>query len=190
MMERLPVIIFILSMALLVALEMYRNRRERHDVDASRDDDSLKLIARCRNAAFLIGILATFFPVVQLPGPRNYQWLAGAGLVFSGVLLRFCAISSLGPWFASVVVFQDSQKLIKKGPYKYIRHPAYAGAYLVFLGFGIATGSALGLVIIMVLILYSFSRRIKVEEKLMVECLGDEYRNYIQSTKKIIPFIY
>ena len=189
-MERLPVIIFILSMALLVALEMYRNRRERHDVDASRDDGSLKLIARCRNAAFLIGILATFFPLVPLPGPRNYQWLTGAGVVFAGVLLRFFAISSLGPWFASVVVFQDSQKLVKKGPYKYIRHPAYAGAYLVFFGFGVATGSWPGLVLVMALIVFAFQRRIAVEEKVMLESLGDEYRDYLKSTKKIIPFIF
>jgi len=177
-------------MALLIVVEVFRGRQERRVVDESRDDNSLKMIARCRNAAFLVGILATFFPLVRLPGPRNVQWLAGAALVFSGVLLRFWAISRLGPWFSSVVSVQEGHKLAKDGPYKFIRHPAYAGAYLVFLGFGIATGSLPGMVMVMALIVFAFQRRIRVEEKVMLESLGDDYRNYMKRTKKIIPFIY
>jgi len=32
--------------------------------------------------------------------------------------------------------------------------------------------------------------RIGVEERMLIERFGDEYREYMKKTKKIIPFIY
>jgi len=32
--------------------------------------------------------------------------------------------------------------------------------------------------------------RIKIEEKMLIEKFGDEYRQYMEKTKKLIPFIY
>jgi protein-S-isoprenylcysteine O-methyltransferase Ste14 len=188
--EKLPVIIFLLSMVSLIVIEVIRSKKESRLSDESKDEGSLKLIARCRNAAFLVGIITTFFPLVRLPGSRNLQWLTGAAFVFAGVALRYWAISRLGHWFSSTVGVQAGHQLAKDGPYKYIRHPAYAGAYLVFFGFGVATGSWPGLVMVMTLIVFAFQRRIAVEEKVMLESLGDEYRDYLKSTKKIIPFIF
>jgi len=36
------------------------------------------------------------------------------------------------------------------------------------------------------LILY----RVEIEERMLIERLGDEYRAYMRRTKKLIPFIY
>jgi protein-S-isoprenylcysteine O-methyltransferase Ste14 len=33
-------------------------------------------------------------------------------------------------------------------------------------------------------------RRIKIEEKMLLDRFGAEYGNYMESTKKLIPFIY
>jgi len=187
---KMPIVLFALAIALMLCQEIFLKNRERGGVDASRDDGSLKLIAHCRNAAFLVGIFSAFFPLLPLPGARSSQWLIGAGLIFAGLLMRFWSIAALGKFYTNLVAFQQDHKVVKSGPYKFIRHPGYAGAYLVYAGFGVAMGSVIGLVLVMVLIVYAFQRRIAVEEKVMVEGLGDEYRSYIQSTKKIIPFIY
>jgi len=35
-----------------------------------------------------------------------------------------------------------------------------------------------------------FLFRIKIEENMLIEKFGDEYREYMKDTKKIIPFIF
>jgi len=35
-----------------------------------------------------------------------------------------------------------------------------------------------------------FLYRIKIEESMLIKKFGDEYREYTEKTKKIIPFIY
>jgi protein-S-isoprenylcysteine O-methyltransferase Ste14 len=32
--------------------------------------------------------------------------------------------------------------------------------------------------------------RTKIEEKMLIEKFGDEYRDYMKKTKKLIPFVY
>ena len=36
----------------------------------------------------------------------------------------------------------------------------------------------------------AFLYRIKVEERALVEALGDRYRAYMMRTKRLIPFVY
>ncbi len=187
---RLPVILFIISLALFFGLEIFLGRRRQAGVDDSGDAGSLKLISRCRDASFLLGILSAFYPVIPLPGGRDLQFITGAGLIFAGFSLRVWAITLLGPWFTTVVAHQENQKLIKTGPYRFLRHPAYTGGLMFYLGFAAAMGSVWGVVAIMALISYALHKRIRVEEKLMVACFGAEYLDYMKRTKKIIPLVY
>lgn len=48
----------------------------------------------------------------------------GLLLIIGGMTLRFIAIWSLGKFFTVDVNIQENHKLIKKGVYKVIRHPA------------------------------------------------------------------
>jgi len=190
MLKTLAIILFALALALIFGLEVWLKRRERTGADASRDGGTLKLISRCRNLAFLIAMTSAFYPLVALPGGRASQLLTGATLVFAGFLLRFWAVAKLGPFYTNVVALSAEQRIIKTGPYKYARHPGYSGALLFYLGIGIATGSLWGLVLIMLLVAYAFGRRMKVEEKVMLEAFGQEYLDYMQKTKKLIPRLF
>ena len=75
------ILLFLISEALI-------KRRSQGLARESKDGGSLRAIKRCRDTAFLLGILSAIFPLLRLPGARDQQIFAGAGLVFLGTLIR------------------------------------------------------------------------------------------------------
>jgi protein-S-isoprenylcysteine O-methyltransferase Ste14 len=74
--------------------------------------------------------------------------------------------------------------------YKHLRHPSYAGCLLGDLGLGLALSNWLSVVIIFAPILAATLYRIRVEEQALLESFGDEYFEYAQGTKRLIPKVY
>jgi protein-S-isoprenylcysteine O-methyltransferase len=107
-----------------------------------------------------------------------------------GLIIRWISIYTLRKYFTvDVAIFKD-HKVIKSGLYKSIRHPAYAGGLVSFFGLGWALGNWVSFIIIFFPILFAFIRRINIEEKTLVLSLGEEYREYMRKTKRLIPKIY
>ena len=184
------IIFFTVAMVLFMGLELHLHLRERGRGDDSQDAGSLKTIAILRHAAFIIALVAAFFPLLPLPGGRPLQLNVGAALILSCLVLRAWAMGKLGASFTSAVMTRAGQKLITDGPYKFVRHPAYSGALLFYLGLGTASGSVVGLGLIMIVTVYAFHRRMQVEERVLSSWFGEEYIAYMNKTKRIIPFLY
>ena len=78
--------------------------------------------------------------------------------------------------------------LVKKGVYRYIRHPQYTG--LLLLSFGMMVEWAtLPMLILYPIMISMYVRLAKKEEKDMILEFGSEYREYMKETKRFIPFI-
>jgi protein-S-isoprenylcysteine O-methyltransferase Ste14 len=184
------IIVFGLSVLAFCVMEVWLERRQIPGLDESQDDRSLRRITICRNLAILVIIPSAMFPLVEIPCDSALRFMLSAALILMGTAIRFHAITTLGSWFTNAVATQPEQKVIKQGLYKYIRHPAYAGGLVFFLGVGLSTGSVWGLAVIVSLMLYALLRRIKVEEKVMLASFGQEYLDYMKSTKKLVPFIF
>ncbi len=77
--------------------------------------------------------------------------------------------------------------LVTNGPYRFIRHPMYAAIFLI--GIGISLHSANWIVALAYLLpvtgMYLF--RISDEEEMMIEQFGDEYREYMRRTGRLVP---
>jgi protein-S-isoprenylcysteine O-methyltransferase len=135
------------------------------------------------------GILAAAMVSKYLRMPSGTFW-PGMALIAIGIAIRATAILTLRRYFTVQVTIQDSHELIERGLYRFIRHPAYTGALLSFLGLGLAFGSWLSLAIIVAASLIGFAYRIRVEEQALAGHFGDRYRAYAARTKRIIPGIY
>jgi len=107
-----------------------------------------------------------------------------------GLLIRWTAILTLRKYFTVDVSILPGHQIVKKGLYKYIRHPAYAGSLVSFLGLGLAFSNWLSSIVIVVPILTAFIYRIQVEEQALIQAFGDEYLDYSNTTKRLIPKIY
>jgi len=81
-----------------------------------------------------------------------------------------------------------SETLVIEGPQKYVRHPLYLGALLMFLGWSLLTGSVLDLAATLFIFLWFLLIQIPFEEKEMRALFGERYIEYIRDTPMLAPF--
>jgi protein-S-isoprenylcysteine O-methyltransferase Ste14 len=82
------------------------------------------------------------------------------------------------------------QELVQRGPYRIIRHPAYAGYLLMAFGISLGYSSIVGLIAIPVLLLPGLVYRMELEEKFLAGYFGETYHQYFRITKRLLPGIW
>ncbi|GII82697.1 hypothetical protein Ssi03_06870 [Sphaerisporangium siamense] len=79
-------------------------------------------------------VIAAVLPPAPWDGPS--PWMAVPVVLFAGgIMLRTAAIRALGALYTHHVLRRDEHPLVTTGPYRFVRHPAYAGMLLANLGF-------------------------------------------------------
>jgi protein-S-isoprenylcysteine O-methyltransferase Ste14 len=126
--------------------------------------------------------------------PENLYTLStlnilGLALFVVGMTIAFVAVFTLRRSYSGTLVIREDHQLITHGIYRYTRHPVYLGVIMAILGLPIFASSLYGLLIMLVLIPI-FLYRIGMEERLLTEEFGDAYRDYQETTSKLVPFIY
>jgi len=132
-------------------------------------------------------IIARFIMSPPEVGIINY---IGAGIVFFAGLLQIISRSVLHQFFTLQVIIQQNHVLVRSGPYHYIRHPGYLALFLFLFGLGLAFSATFGLILLFLFFIPAMLYRIVKEEELMLAELGKDYIYYMNSTKKLIPYIY
>jgi protein-S-isoprenylcysteine O-methyltransferase Ste14 len=190
--NRIDLYLFQISSAIWFVPELISTFSRNRVRDArTRDQASGFVLMICIYAGIFLG-LQTSFTAGQFAIPWDRTLLFGIGifLLLAGVAFRWYAIWVLGKFFTRVVTIQPGHTVIEKGPYRYIRHPSYSGAMLSFLGFGLSFTNWLSLGLIITGTVIGYAYRVHVEEQALVEGLGQPYRDYMQHTKRFIPFVF
>ena len=119
-------------------------------------------------------------------------WINVAGIVVTvvGLALRWYAIIYLGRFFTVNVAIAADHQLIDTGPYRWLRHPAYTGALLAFLGLGLCAQNWASLAVIVIGTTAAFIYRMQVEEVALTGAFGERYRQYMQRTWRLVPGLY
>ena len=110
-----------------------------------------------------------------------------AGVFLAGVTLRAWAIHELGVQYSHRVIRISEGDLISSGPYRVLRHPAYAGMLLAnigFVGYFADPASIAALALLVAAILW----RIRVEEDVLVE--SPRYREFAGTRRRILPGVW
>jgi len=71
-----------------------------------------------------------------------------------------------------------------------IRHPGYLGQLIIFLGISTCLSNWISILLMIIPVLFGYLNRINVEEKFMIEQMGQKYVDYQKHTKRLIPTIY
>ncbi len=125
---------------------------------------------------------------------RVYYWdtcfAIGVAMVVIGLIIRIQSMLALKQYFTYSVAQVADHKLIQAGLYQVIRHPGYLGQLMIFIGISIALSNWLSILAMTIPIAMGYGYRIKVEERFMLEQLGEIYSDYQKRTKRIIPVIY
>ena len=123
---------------------------------------------------------------------RSPGLLGGGGfaVILAGVRLRRSAARALGRHFTVALSLLADHQLIATGPYRWLRHPNYAG--LLLIAFGTATmvcsprAAGVTLVVWLPLVLL----RIRAEERGLHERLGSAYADYTRERWCLVPGVY
>ncbi|HFE65305.1 MAG TPA: isoprenylcysteine carboxylmethyltransferase family protein [Caldithrix sp.] len=156
----------------------------------SPDRRSLRLLWITITVAVSAGVFLGLQGIGFVPGVSRWAFPLGVGLILLGLLIRWSAVFTLRKYFTSNVSILPEHRLVQNGLYRFIRHPAYTGSLLSFLGLGIAFSNWLSTLVIFLPILTAFLYRIRVEEEALLQALGETYRDYCKSVKRLIPEVY
>jgi len=134
--------------------------------------------------------LPVYLPHTTIIWHRTTLFIIGIVLMLLGVAFRWYAIWVLGRYFTRDVAVSADQQVVQRGPYHFIRHPSYSGALLTIVGVGLALTNWASLLALIVCCPVGFLYRVHVEEQALSRTIGEPYVQYMQHTRRFIPFIY
>ena len=187
-----PKIIIIIVVSYLYGFfEVFMNLRQRSKSRVATSGDK-------RSLWWLYGLItvgyALSFSIGATTIGRIYYWntlfAIGMALVVIGFVIRIHSILTLKQYFTYSVAKVEGHRIVETGLYKFIRHPGYLGQMIIFIGISMSISNWLSILVMMIPVTLGYLYRINVEERFMLERLGEDYLNYQERTKRIIPKIY
>jgi len=116
--------------------------------------------------------------------------VASAPRAVLGLLVAFAGLALRG-WAAGYL--EKGKRLAQDGPYAWVRHPLYAGSFLMAFGFCLA-GTGAGVVpstvlwtVFVLLFGIVYPLRIRGEEESLEKCFGDAWRIFVSKNHRFLP---
>jgi protein-S-isoprenylcysteine O-methyltransferase Ste14 len=164
-----------------------RRRGVASSLDASRDDrGSTRMIAAAYATAAVVAPVVRMLRRPQLPR-ATAPW--GLGLEVAGLGLRSWSMRTLGNSYTRTLRVEGAQRVVATGPYRFVRHPGYAGSLMIWTGFALTSRSFPVVEVVGGLLGIAYHRRVGAEEALLRRDLPG-YVAYSKRTKRLIPFVW
>lgn len=112
--------------------------------------------------------------------------IAGLLLTAGGLVFAVWARIALGANWSGTVTIKTDHNLIRRGPYKWIRHPIYTGLLISVVGTVLLQGevrSFFGFAII----LFALYRKARREERFLSEEFGESFAEHSKHTGMFLP---
>jgi protein-S-isoprenylcysteine O-methyltransferase Ste14 len=142
-----------------------------------------------------LGIVPFVYVVAHFPRFADYPLIPalsylGIAVELGCLWLFYRSHRDLGHNWSVSLDLRERHTLVTTGVYALVRHPMYAGFWLMAVGQALllpnwVAGPA-GLIGFGVL----FFGRVAREEAMMLSAFGDEYRAYMRRTARVVPWLY
>ncbi|MCQ4081182.1 isoprenylcysteine carboxylmethyltransferase family protein [Streptomyces sp. RB6PN25] len=106
----------------------------------------------------------------------------------AGIALRLTAVVHLGRFYSHRVRTLHDHAIVSTGPYRFIRHPAYAGMIVAHAGFVAIFANPYIIAACAGLLIPAIVHRILVEERTLMELTG--YPAYARNRKRLVPVVW
>jgi protein-S-isoprenylcysteine O-methyltransferase len=183
---------FEVVLGIWVLLELWIRFRSRFNRHGSRADRGTVLVVVASVYAGLAGgfALAGAVHAASIADGRWPLFVLGLVLMSAGIAIRQWAVALLGPYFTIDIRVHPGQAVVQGGPYRWVRHPAYAGMIMTFVGIGLALGNWAALAVLAVVPTAGLLVRIHFEERALLEGLGEPYRRFAASRRRLFPGLW
>lgn len=138
-------------------------------------------------ATVLVATTLVLSPAMPVRAPlADVLAAVAASLVVVGAGLRLWAILELRGLFSPHVEVRTDHRLVSSGPYRYMQHPGYTGAVLLFVGIALVQVRPAALAATVALVA-AVRRRAATEERLLERGLDARYLHYHRTTGRFLP---
>lgn len=148
---------------------------------------------------FLVFLGMFVLPLIYMITPwfnfANYSLPAWANLlgvlIFAIVLWLFWrSHHDLGKNWSPTLQVREEHTLITHGVYQTIRHPMYTSIWLWSIAQGLLLTNWIAGISGVIAFGILYFVRVGNEERMMLEQFGDQYQEYIQKTKRLLPYLF
>lgn len=150
------------------------------------------LFSYLKSLGYSIFLLQLIFPILEITFlSPNLLRISGYMFIISGFIVSLTGIKALGFNWTGMHEYRikKGQQLVTKEIYKVIRHPIYLAVILEVVGFELVARSWL-VIPFLIISFWIFHHHIKKEEKLLELKFGQDFIQYKNTTKKLIPFLF
>ncbi len=175
-----------LALAIVIAIRRQASRKpDQHRAPRSLAGLALQGLGFALQFSFQNN--SVFSPLRPPTWLLGLTWFLGVLILAFSVFLMDCSLHALGEQWSLTARILEKHQLIRRGPYRFLRHPIYAAMLGMLLGSGLLashwTALAGGV------FFYGLGTRIRIrlEERLLRDAFGQEYADYIRSVPALIP---
>lgn len=163
--------------------------RLRTKVEGAKDAGTLQLVLTAAYASLGVAVcLAIADDGVFVRA--SFAGMLGLAMIVLGIVVRAWSIATLRRFFTVNVTLREDHRLVRTGPYRWVRHPSYTGTLLSFYGFALAVENLWAAIVVVLPITYAFFVRMRVEEAVLRTAFPEEYPVYERATRRLVPFVY
>ena len=181
---------FILIISAAV-LWLSQPRFSKSDMSSNKQNDKLSILL-----ILIASSVSVFSSVVEWAyfttdqSKVNSSTIIGFCFLLTGICFRVWSINVLGKNFTATVKITREHELIRTGPYKFIRHPSYLGAFIAIVGCPIFLNDTFTIFIACIAMMTAYYFRINVEERTLSNHFGEFYEDYKKETYRLVPLIW
>jgi len=126
-----------------------------------------------------------------LRGATLPAWRLALAAIFLALaaVLSWTGTRSLGRFLRFAAALDADHQLVRSGPYRFVRHPIYASMLCLLLGTASIAAPPLLFAIALGLFVAGTEIRVHVEDRLLADRFGEEFRAYRRSTAAYIPLL-
>jgi len=169
-----------------------RFSKDAKSLKTSDSDKGTTAILRFALISTIILVLCSYFlnlyNILQIDS--QVLFFIGLSFVIVGLIIRLIATFTLKEYYTRTLKITDKHKIVKHGIYSIVRHPGYLGVTTFLVGAGLLTGNLISIILIVLTVPFSFIKRLLIEEQMLLKHFGNEYKEYMEKTYRLIPFIF
>jgi len=166
--------------------------RKKWSRDKTRKSDPASIIGIAVQTLSLpaVWIMPRRHQAAILPLGFWFQFLSTilvVAIVIVSLWMMWAALRVLGKqWSLQARVLED-HKLVREGPYRFVRHPIYTGMFGMIIAAGLTWSHWIGFLIALALFSIGTAIRVRSEEKLLREQFGTAFDDYKRTVPAVLP---